>query len=155
MSVPSDKAYDPAVMCDIAVDDPRNPSMLKIKIKQSKTDPFWRGVDLFVGRTGLDLCTVAVLLEYLTVRGLQPGPLFVFEDGQFLTVRTALSSVGVDQQIYCGHSFRIGAATTAAARGIEDSVIKTLGRWESVVYLQYVRILREQLFGVSSQLAVE
>ena len=29
MSVPSDKAYDPAVMCDIAVDDPRNPSMLK------------------------------------------------------------------------------------------------------------------------------
>ena len=29
MSVPSDKASEPAVMCDIAVDDPRNPSMLK------------------------------------------------------------------------------------------------------------------------------
>ena len=89
-------------------------------------------------------------------------PSSIFEDGQFLirrrfvdAVRTALSSAGVDQQKYCGHSFYIGAATTAAARGIEDSVIKTLGRWESVAYLQYVRILREQLFGVSSQLAVE
>lgn len=70
-------------------------------------------------------------------------------------IRTALNSAGVDQQKYCGHSFRIGAATTAAARGIEDSVIKTLGRWESVAYLQYVRIPREQLSGVTCQLAAE
>ena len=34
-------------------------------------------------------------------------------------------------------------------------MIKTLGRWESVAHLQYVRMPREQLFGVSSQLAVE
>ena len=158
MSVPSDQAYDPAVhlsMGDVAVDDPCNPSTLQIKIKQSKTDPFRRGVNLFVGRTGLDLCPVAALLSYLSVRGSQPGPLFLFEDGRFLTrgrfvdaVRTALNSAGVDQQKYCGHSFRIGAATTAAARGIEDSVIKTLGRWESVAYLQYVRIPREQLSGL-------
>lgn len=115
-----------------------------------------------MGRTVLDLCTVAVLLGYLTVRGSQPGPLFLFEDGQFLTrgrfvdvVQTTLSSARVDQQKYCSHSFCIGTATTAAARGIEDSVIKTLGRWESVAHLQYVRMPREQLFGVSSQLAVE
>ena len=88
-----------------------------------------------MGRTGLDLCPVAALLGYLSVRGSQPGPLFLFEDGWFLTrghfidaVWTALNSAGVDQQKYCGHSFRIGAATIAAARGIEDSVIKTLGR---------------------------
>ena len=60
-------------------------------------------------------------------------------------VRAALTRAGVDQSKYCGHSFRIGAATTAAARGIEDSIIKTLGRWESVAYLQYVRIPREHL----------
>ena len=103
--------------------------MLQIKIKQSKTDPFRRGVDLFVGRTSLDLCPVAALRGYLSVRGSQPGPL---EDGRFLTrgrfveaIRTTLNPAGVDHQKYCGHSFRIGAATTAAARGIEDSEIKT------------------------------
>lgn len=48
-------------------------------------------------------------------------------------VRAGLRSAGVDQSKYCTHSFRNGAATTAAARGIEDSVIKNLGEWESSV----------------------
>ena len=59
-------------------------------------------------------------------------------------VRDALAAAGIDEVSYCGHSFRIGAATT---RGVEDSVIKTLGRWESTAYIQYVRIPREQLTG--------
>ena len=94
-----------------------------------------------------------------SVQGSRAGPLFVFSDGRLLTrkrfvtlVREALAAGGIDQDKYCGHSFRIGAATTAAARGIEDSVIKTLGRWESVAYLQYVRIPRQQLTGYSSVL---
>ena len=87
MSVPSNKEYVPAVnlsMGDVAVDDPRNPAMLKIKIKQSKTDPVRWEVNLFVGRTGLDLCPVAALLGSLTVQGSQPGPLVLFEDERFL-----------------------------------------------------------------------
>ena len=50
-------------------------------------------------------------------------------------VRDALGRAGVECCQYCGHSFRIGAATTAAARGIEDSLIKTLGKWKSLAYL--------------------
>ena len=30
---------------------------------------------------------------------------------------------------YSGHSFRIGAATAAAKLGVNDSMIKVLGRW--------------------------
>ena len=56
-------------------------------------------------------------------------------------VRDALAAAGIDEASYCSHSFRIGAA---AARGVDDSVVKTLGRWESTAYLQYVRIPREQ-----------
>ena len=67
-------------------------------------------------------------------------------------VRDALRKARIDQSKYCGHSFRIGAATTAAAKGMEDCIIKTLGRWESLAYLQYVRLPREQLAGYSSLL---
>ena len=68
-------------------------------------------------------------------------------------VRNGLHKAGIDESKYCGHSFRIGAATTAAKKGIEDSIIKTLGRWESLAYLQYVKIPRSQLAGVSNILA--
>ncbi len=80
------------------------------------------------------------------------APLFCFEDGRHLTrkrlvhaVQTALVRAGMEATQYTGHSFRIGAATTAAARGFEDSIIKTLGRWESSAYLRYIRVPREQL----------
>ena len=163
MTVPSDSGYDPQThlsLADIALDDNKRPSLIRVSIKQSKTDPFRRGVDIFMGRTGTDLCPVSALLDYLQMRGSAPGPVFIFADGRFLTrqrfvdrVREGLETAGVDQSKYCGHSFRIGAATTAASKGVEDCVIQTLGRWESLAYLQYVKLPREQLSGYSSVLA--
>ena len=92
------------------------------------------------------------MLNYPLVKGGKQGPLFLFKSGQFLTrerlvraIRAVLQEAGVDASKYCSHSFRIGAATTAAARGMEDSVIKTLGRWRSLAYLDYVKIPSHQL----------
>lgn len=162
-TVQSDAEYDPGVHLnrkDIAVDDPRKPTILRVTIKQSKTDPFRKGMDLFLGKTSTDLCPVVAILNYLVERGMEEGPLFRFKDGRFLTrqrlveaVREALQAAGVDQAKYCGHSFRIGAATTAATRGMEDAVIKTLGRWRSLAYLDYIKIPREQLASYSKILA--
>ena len=159
MTVPSDKGYDSAIhlsVGDIAVDNPSAPTVMRVLIKQSKTDPFRKGVHLFVGRTSSEVCPVAAMLKYLVARGREEGPLFKFRDGRPLTrqrlveaLRAALTRVGLDQSKYCGHSFRIGAATTAAAKGIEDSIIQTLGRWRSLAYLQYVRIPRDQLANYS------
>ena len=46
-------------------------------------------------------------------------------------VRDALRRAGVNAECYAGHSFRIGATTTAAARRLEDSTIQTLGVWHT------------------------
>ena len=115
------------------------------------------GVPILLGRSQGDLCPVAAMLAYLTVRGIDEGPLFRFADGRPLTrqrlvchLRSVLRSVGVSSERFSGHSFRIGAATTAAACGIEDSLIKTLGRWESSAYQRYIRLPREKLAKVSS-----
>ena len=67
-----------------------------------------------------------------------PGPLFVFQDGATLSrarlvqsLHEALVLVGMDDGRFSNHSFRIGAAKAAASAGLQDSLIKTLGRWRS------------------------
>jgi hypothetical protein len=41
--------------------------------------------------------------------------------------------IGLDPKFYKGHSFHIGAATSAAAKGIPLSVIQNMGRWKFVI----------------------
>ena len=48
-----------------------------------------------------------------------------------MSLHKALSDAGVDPSGYNGHSFRIGAVTTVARMGVNDSLIQTLGRWKS------------------------
>ena len=132
MAAHSDTEFDPGAnlsVGDLTVDQVAAPTIIRVSIKQSKTDPFQRGVDLFFGKSGSDLCPVSAILNYLVVREVVPGLLFEYRDGRFLTrqrfltaVWEALQTAGVDQSKYCGHSFRIGAATTAASRGMEDSI---------------------------------
>ena len=69
-------------------------------------------------------------------------------------VREALTVAGVEAKNYAGHSFRIGAATTAAQKGLQDSLIKTLGRWESAAYTSYIRTAPGTLRGVAKALVV-
>ena len=162
LTVPGDDAFDAATHLtreDLAVDIPGSPTVFRVTLKASKTDPFRRGVALYIGKGAPDLCPVKALVSYLLVRGERAGLLFIFEDGRFLSrqrfvgeVRGALGKEGIDSSKYCGHSFRIGAATTAAARGMEDALIMTLGRWQSLAYLDYVKIPREQLASYSAML---
>ena len=159
---PSDSGFDPSWhlgVADVSVDDHAHPMYVAVRIKASKTDPFRQGVTIYLGRTGGMVCPVAVLLSYIVRRGVSQGPLFLFEDGKSLTrdrfvsaMRGALQAGGVDPSKYAGHSFRIGAASTAARNGIQDSLIKTMGRWESSAYTLYIRTPRETLCAVAGTL---
>ena len=145
---------------EVSLDSHMAPSRLFLRIKASKTDPFRAGVTIVVGATGQDLCPVLATVPFLSLRGARAGPLFLFADGSFLTrarfvqeVRSLLTAIGVNAATYSGHSFRIGAATTAAQAGVESHVIQTMGRWSSSAYLAYIRLPRDTLSGVSAQLA--
>ena len=146
--VPSNSSYDPEVhlsVGDIKINDRKKPSFLEVRIKASKTDVFRRGVTIYLGVTGVDICPVAAILSYMIhcsvmARGKQ-SPFFCFSNGRALTrdcfvreLRMAISAGGIDASAYTGHSFRIGAATTAAACGLPESLIKALVRWESSAY---------------------
>ena len=47
--------------------------------------------------------------------------------GFVVELKSALERWGVCSEGYSGHSFRIGAATTAAEAGVHDAVIQQLG----------------------------
>lgn len=160
---PSETSFGPLshlAFADIADDNRSAPSAIQVQIKASKTDPFHQGVTLHIGVAGGAICPVAAVLSYMVARGSTPGPLFTWEDGRHLTrdrfvagVRAALTSAGYPAKDYAGHSFRIGAATTASQHGIQDSLIQTLGRWRSSAYTSYIRTAPETLRGVAKTLA--
>jgi len=143
------------------VDNSSNPSIVSLLIKQSKTNQERRGVKVYIGKTGNGLCPVAALLAYLSRRGDKPGSLFQWENGLPLTkskfvtfVRTALEKAGLPAKDFAGHSFRIGAATTAAMSGLEDSTIQTLGRWKSTAFKLYMGLDPHYLASLAPTMAV-
>jgi len=73
-------------------------------------------------------------------------PLFVTEDGKPMTSKFAqrilkdlLKRAGFDESLWqFGLSLRRGGATTLAASGVPDRVIRAMGRWKSGAYRLYI-----------------
>ena len=136
--------------------------MVSVSIKQFKTDPFFcRGRTIRLGGTGNALCPLAAVLAHAARRGARHAPLFSFCDGSLLSRRRlvdkllqALSATRVNGKLYLGHSFRIVAATTVAARRVDDSTISAPGRRGSDAYHLYIRLDANALAEVTRTLAV-
>lgn len=91
-------------------------------------------------------CPVQLILDYISLRGYTQGPLFCWPDGRPISraffieqLNAALKFNNLDASLYKAHSFRIGAASWAAAKGFSDSQIRLLGRWKSNAFLRYIR----------------
>ena len=147
-TVPQEHEYDPTVHLsykDVAVDCRRDPQIIQIHIKQSKTDPFRKGIKPSLGRTDNVVCPVGVVLAYLAVRESQPGALILTEQNRPLTrqhfcsaLTAILADIGLLPHNFNTHSFRIGATTSAKQGNISDTHIKMLGRWRSDTYQSYI-----------------
>uniref|UniRef100_A0A1X7VWD6 Tyr recombinase domain-containing protein n=1 Tax=Amphimedon queenslandica TaxID=400682 RepID=A0A1X7VWD6_AMPQE len=113
-----------------------------------------------LGRSGHATCPVAALRDFLLLRPRTEGPLFIMEDsislsrqGFIQAVHQALQDAGLNPSLYAGHSFRMGAATTAAVAGIPAHTIKRLGRWSSDAYQIYIKPSDNSLGSISAMLA--
>ena len=134
---------------------------LSLQLKTSKTDPFRKGCLITVAPSGRSVCAVRAIRRYLDHQPPRSAsPLYFFSTGQFLTrnkvtsiLRLQLHRLGFATESYASHSFRIGAATTAAEAGLPPWLIQTLGRWSSTCYTQYIRTPASILHAVPSRLA--
>ena len=84
--------------------------------------------------------------EYVLLARQQPGPLFYFQSGCYLTrgvvsnlLRDSTRVAGLPYRSLKGHSFRIGLALVAATAGLPDWLTKVLGCWSSDCYQLYIR----------------
>ena len=116
-----------------------------VSIKQSKTDPFRQGCRLTIARSTTSIvCSVMAMRDYLLkCKTAAAGPLFTFANGKWL-FRASLTKELCPALQGCGlpadqHSFRIGAAITAAAAGVPSWLVKVLGRWSLGCYERYIR----------------
>ena len=149
-------SFDPTVhLClrDVTfVPNIESPSHMLVFIKQSKTDPFRKGCTLTIARSTTYICSVMAMRDYLLqCKPAATSPLFTFPNiyGKWLSrasltkeLRSALQGCGLPADHCFTHSFRIGAATTAATAGVPSWLIKVLGRWNSDCYERYIRTCR-------------
>ena len=116
-------------------------------LPHSKTDQLHRGYTIrLTGATPVTMCPVRHMRAYLRTRPSMQGPLFTFSDGRPLTrhlclhyLRSSLRYLGRNPEDFNTHSFRIGAATTAAHKGASEATIQHLGRWRSNAVKTYIR----------------
>ena len=122
-----------------------------------RSDPLYTTIVLV--KTNSQICPVATILTYLHLRGQKNGPMFIFKDGSPLTRDTFSSLVSQTvknagwQGNFTSHSFRVSAASTAAALGVPDHMIRAMGRWNSDAYLTYVKLSCQRISDVSQKLA--
>lgn len=92
-----------------------------------------------------NLCPVAAMKAYLVHRPRHAVSFFVDELGAPIKVsrmrqvlRSLSSCLHIKQGLVKPHSFRIGAATTAAAIGLPDESIMRMGCWSSAAFCKYI-----------------
>ena len=128
-----------------------------IKLKSSKTDPFRQGVTVRLAANGSSLCPIKALKLYQQYAPARSGPFFQFADGRYLTRRGLMGVLTLikphDVDNVSTHSFRIGAATAAAAAGYPRWAIQAMGRWSSDCYRQYIRITDNTISSMSQAMA--
>ena len=119
---------------------------LTMHLKSSKTDPYCQCCSLLIAPSLHSVCAVRALRKYLSLRSVSgTSPLYVFHSGAYLTrakvtstLCTLLQRFSIPTELYASHSFRIGAATTAAEAGLPPWLIQTLVRWSSNCFTLYI-----------------
>lgn len=125
-----------------------NNSKVEIILRYSKTMQIAHPITISLSQSSpQDICPVLSLQSYLSSHKHSSGPLFQLNSGSPVSyhfvahnLQKTVTFIGLDSHFYKGHSFRIGAATEAAKRGLSQTEIQKLRRWKSDAVQKYIRI---------------
>ena len=135
---------DPLKVCSVFVNTA--PVSITVNIPCTKTNRSGRKVHLPCVPN--QLCPYCAMMRYLSYRQTSPPttPLFVLLNGEILskmvlnkTIQSLVACLGLDRAKFSSHSIRVGAVTSASAKGLGECELKELGDWSSQVYMTYIR----------------
>ena len=101
---------------------------LSLHLKSSKTDPYRQGCSLLIAPSGRRSVQFVQKNTWPIIPSIQMASTSVWPLPHQST-----------SHLNTSHSFRIGAATTAAEAGLPPWLIQTLGRWSSNCFALYIR----------------
>ena len=118
-----------------------------LRLRSSKTDQRGKGCLIYIPEVHSEFCPVKAVIAYMSCRP-SVGHAFFQSFGAFpLTryeftkmIKSCMKFWSLPTERFSSHSFRIGAATSAAMSGCTDGQIQSMGRWASNTFRRYIRI---------------
>lgn len=160
ITCPSTVAFDPRRHLTIR-DIRLSKQVLEVVIKCSKTDQTGKGSKVIIGPGKRRLCPLKLLRKFMHYRkhASRSDALFRLHDTSLLTraklqrtLQESLRTLGLPAHKFGTHSLRIGSATAAATAGVPMDIIKTMGRWSSECYRQYIRAPHKALVELTRKI---
>ena len=118
---------------------------IKLTLRNYKHSGSSSPVDIFIYRER-PVCPLYFLSEYINIREQFPVPLICWPHASPISpsffptaLKGNLQFCDLDILHYKTHSFRIGAASQAVAKGVPDTQIRDSERWKSNAFLRYIR----------------
>ena len=140
-----------------------HPDHFELFLPTSKTDTANEGRIIKVYANSTSTCPWILLRRHWNVAPSQrpEDPLYQDSEGKPITydylhkmTRGMARAAGAKEPLmYLPHSYRIGGATSLAMAGVPASIIKEMGRWNSVCYQTYIRTHGSQLQTASHAMA--
>lgn len=140
----SSNSFDPTR--DVSFSDLTfHPDFFSLFLKHSKAGG---ACSVVIARIDSQYCPYKSMCKFLKKRPFSDpcAPLFLTPDSNPMSkswfsyhLKQVLLRCNISPKHYSGHSFRIGAATSAAMQGLPSASLQQLGRWSSSAYASYVR----------------
>ncbi len=127
-----------------------------LRLKRSRTDTEYTGVQIILAATGEPTCPVAALRRLFIKDPRSPNaPFFSLQSLAFSRqavvniLKQRIAATSLPEANYSGHSFRKRAAQHAANYGMLDKSIQRLGCWTSNAFKLYFTTTPETLFKLN------
>ena len=121
-------------------------------IRGSKTDQLRKGVTMFFevmdeSSPAVAFCVVKDAFRWAQLAQPRGSDAFLSYHNQWVityeeynqAIKVTAERMGLDPRRYSTHAVRIGGTSALAAAGLPDWQIKKMGRWKSLVFLEYIQ----------------